>query len=66
MTDQSTASSPTIRPLDGKGALVVGASSGIGRATARALAQAGAHVALAARRHDRVKHALASGSSSFL
>jgi NAD(P)-dependent dehydrogenase (short-subunit alcohol dehydrogenase family) len=40
--------------LDGKVAIVTGASSGLGVAFARALAQAGAHVALAARREDRL------------
>jgi NADP-dependent 3-hydroxy acid dehydrogenase YdfG len=42
------------RPLDGKVALVTGASSGIGQATARALAEAGAAVAIGARRVDRI------------
>jgi NADP-dependent 3-hydroxy acid dehydrogenase YdfG len=37
-------------PLSGRVAVVVGASSGIGAATARAFAQAGAHVHAAARR----------------
>jgi NADP-dependent 3-hydroxy acid dehydrogenase YdfG len=42
------------RPLDGKVALVTGASSGIGEATAVALAGAGAAVAVGARRTDRL------------
>jgi NADP-dependent 3-hydroxy acid dehydrogenase YdfG len=42
------------RPLAGKVALVTGASSGIGEATAVALADAGAAVAIGARRKDRV------------
>jgi ribitol 2-dehydrogenase len=46
------------RPLSGKVAVVTGASSGIGLATARALADAGAVLVLAARSSDKLEQAL--------
>ena len=45
--------------LQGKTALVTGASQGIGRASALALAQAGAHVALAARNEAKLNQVAA-------
>src|SRR3546814_3953066 len=45
----------TERPLEGQKAFVTGASSGLGRRFATTLARAGAKVALAARRTDRLK-----------
>ena len=44
-----------MQPLEGRLALVTGASSGIGAATARALHAAGARVLLAARRRERLE-----------
>ena len=46
-------------PLNGKVVIITGASSGIGAATARALAQAGSRLTLAARSADKL-HALAA------
>ena len=43
-----------LAPLDGKTAMVTGASSGIGAATAHALAEAGARVAVGARRVEEL------------
>jgi short-subunit dehydrogenase len=43
-----------VRPLERKVCVITGASSGIGEASARALAGAGASVVLAARRHDEL------------
>jgi NAD(P)-dependent dehydrogenase (short-subunit alcohol dehydrogenase family) len=51
-------SSPDLR-LDGKAAIVTGASSGIGAAAARAIGAAGARVALVARDDERLQAAAA-------
>jgi len=48
-----------VAALDGKRAIVTGASSGIGATTARALAEAGARVAGGARRTERLETELA-------
>lgn len=54
MADRNKAANKSDKPLAGKTAIVTGASSGIGRATAMTLAQAGAAVVLFARRKDRL------------
>lgn len=52
-------------PLDGKAALITGASAGIGRESARVLARDGANVALAARREERLRTIAADIEGTF-
>lgn len=59
-TLQQQAKAEPTRRLAGKVAIVTGASSGIGEATARELSRLGACVVLVARRHDELQRVVAS------
>jgi len=53
------------RPLEGRRVLVVGASSGIGAALARAVAAGGGQVAVSARRSDRLEELVAQMGTGY-
>ena len=53
------------RPLEGRRVLVVGASSGIGAALAKAVAAAGGQVAVSARRSDRLEELVAQMGTGY-
>ena len=55
---------PAIADWSGRRVWIVGASSGIGAALAEALLEAGAHVAISARRLDALEQVVAGGMAS--
>jgi NADP-dependent 3-hydroxy acid dehydrogenase YdfG len=54
-----------MNPSPGKVAIITGASSGIGRAAAKGLAAAGARVALAARRAEKLDQVKTGENNNF-
>jgi NAD(P)-dependent dehydrogenase (short-subunit alcohol dehydrogenase family) len=58
--DNSARTNADMFSLDGRVAIVTGASSGLGAATATAMAQAGADVVIGARRKDRLEEVAAA------